>query len=328
VPLQHAPETHTFFGVRSACRIPIRFRGIASSGSGTGQNALEFASEIQRFTGLLGDGAVASTANPIFWWLLIGVSSYNAAMAPADQDQKSGPGSPRHFATTRWSLVLAAGRRSSPESSAALATLCETYWYPLYAYVRRRGHDADDAQDLTQAFFARLLEKNDLAAAQQECGRFRSFLLTALKHFLANEWDRGCAQKRGGSRPLLSIEFRTAEDRYRLEPRHELTAEKIFERRWALVLLEQVLVRLQQESARAGKGELFDRLKVFLTGERAAVSYGELAAELKMTEGAVKVAVHRLRRRYRDVLRLEIGQTVADPAEIEEEIRELVSAIS
>ena len=249
-------------------------------------------------------------------------------MLPADQEQESGPGSARHFATTRWSLVLAAGNPSSPQSAAALAALCETYWYPLYAYVRRRGHDADDAQDLTQTFFARLLEKNDLAAARRERGKFRSFLLTSLKHFLANEWDRERAQKRGGGRPSLSIDFGTAEDRYRREPSHELTAEKVFERRWALVLLENVLARLHEESVQAGKSGIFDRLKVFLTGEQPAVSSGQLAAELEMTEGALKLAVHRLRRRYRELLRAEIAQTVADSKEIDQEIRDLFAAIS
>jgi RNA polymerase sigma-70 factor (ECF subfamily) len=249
-------------------------------------------------------------------------------MTPADEIQKLGPFGAGHFATTRWSLVLAAGRPNSQQSSAALATLCETYWYPLYAYIRRRGHDADDAQDLTQAFFARLLEKNDLATADSERGKFRSFLLSSLKHFLSNEWDRGQAQKRGGGRTPVSIDFVAADGRYHLEPSHELTAEKIFERRWALVLLENVLARLHEESVHAGKAGIFDRLKVYLTGEQPAVSSGQLAAELQMTAGALKVAVHRLRRRYRELLRAEIGQTVADPDEIEQEIRDLFTAIS
>src|SRR5271155_4363205 len=248
-------------------------------------------------------------------------------MPPVDKEQEPAHSGSRQFATTRWSLVLAAGQRSSPQSSAALATLCENYWYPLYAYVRRRGHDSDEAQDLTQAFFARLLEKNDLAAADPERGRFRSFLLTSLKHFLSNEWDRARAEKRGGGRSLLSIDFGTAEERYRAEPAHDLTPEKIFERRWALVLLENVLARLHDESAQAGKADSFDRLKGFLTGEQTAVTYGQLAAELNMSEGALKVAVHRLRRRYRELLRAEIEETVADPEEIDQEIRDLFSAL-
>ncbi|HUE13004.1 MAG TPA: sigma factor [Planctomycetaceae bacterium] len=237
-------------------------------------------------------------------------------MPPARSNQKLDPVGPGQLATTRWSLVLAAGQRSSPQSAAALRALCETYWYPLYAYVRRRGNDPHDALDLTQAFFARLLEKDDLAAARPERGRFRSFLLASLKHFLANEWDRDRAQKRGGGRSALSIDFGIAEDRYGREPCHEETPEKIFERRWALLLLENVLARLHEESVHAGKSWIFDRLKVFLTGEQPAVSSGQLAAELQMTAGALKVAVHRLRRRYRELLRAEIGQTVADPDEI------------
>jgi RNA polymerase sigma-70 factor (ECF subfamily) len=248
-------------------------------------------------------------------------------MLPVDEQHDPAPSGSRQFATTRWSLVLAAGKRSSPQSSAALATLCENYWYPLYAYVRRRGHEANEAEDFTQAFFARLLEKNDLAAADPERGRFRSFLLASLKHFLANEWDRARAEKRGGGRAALSIDFGTAEERYRAEPTHDLTPEKIFERRWALVLLENVLARLHDESAQAGKADSFDRLKGFLTGEQSAGTYGQLAAELNMSEGAVKVAVHRLRRRYRELLRAEIEETVADPDEIDQEIRALFSAL-
>ena len=222
---------------------------------------------------------------------------------------------------------MAAGQRGSPQSSAALATLCENYWYPLYAYARRRGHQADEAQEFTQAFFARLLEKNDLAAADPGRGRFRSFLLTSLKHFLANEWDRARAQKRGGGRSVLWIDFGTAEERYRAEPSHDLTPEKVFERRWALVLLENVLARLHAESAQAGKANSFDRLKGFLTGEQSGVTYGQLAVELNTSEGALKVAVHRLRRRYRELLRAEIEETVADPDEIDQEIRDLFTAL-
>jgi RNA polymerase sigma factor (sigma-70 family) len=248
-------------------------------------------------------------------------------MLPVDEQHDPAPSGSRQFATTRWSLVLAAGKRSSPQSSAALATLCENYWYPLYAYVRRRGHEANEAEDFTQAFFARLLEKNDLAAADPGRGRFRSFLLASLKHFLANEWDRARAEKRGGGRSVLSIDFGTAEERYRAEPSHDLTPERIFERRWALVLLENVLARLHDESAQAGKADSFDRLKGFLTGEQSAVTYGQLAAELNMSEGALKVAVHRLRRRYRELLRAEIEETVADAEEIDQEIRDLFSAL-
>jgi len=248
-------------------------------------------------------------------------------MVGSDQNPESRACGQSRFETTRWSLVLAAGASESRESAAALAALCETYWYPLYAYVRRRGHPIDDAQDLTQEFFTRLLQKNDLALAQRERGRFRSFLLTSLKHFLANEWHRGRAEKRGGGRSLLSIDFGMAEDRYGLEPSHEQTPEKIFERRWALVLLENVLARLRAESAAADKSENFERLKVFLTGEQPPTTYAQLAAEMNTTEGALKVAIHRLRRRYRELLREEVGQTLDNAEEIDQELRDLFAAV-
>lgn len=228
--------------------------------------------------------------------------------------------------TTRWSLVQAAGR-DSPEAKEALGTLCTTYWYPLYAFVRRHGHNPDEAQDLTQEFFARLLEKHSLEMVDPGKGKFRSFLLAAMQHFLANERDRVLAQKRGGDRRFLSIDVAAAENRYRLEPSHQLTAEKLFERRWVLTLLDQVLVRLREEMLLAGKNHLFDRLKVFLTGEKKSVSHAQVAEQLGMTEGAVKVAVHRLRRRYRELLRNAIGETLNDPEHIDEEIRDLFNAL-
>ena len=231
------------------------------------------------------------------------------------------------FATTHWSVVLAAGRTSSPDSRRALTTLCETYWYPSYAYVRRRGYAREEAQDLTQEFFLGLLEKDVLRAADPERGRFRSFLLGSLKNFLANEWRDARAKKRGGGRVPLSLDFRSAEDQYALEPGHELTPEKIYERRWALTLLERSLSKLREEFTRAGKSDLFDQLKVFLGGEGQRVSYKEIAEKLAMTEGAVKVSVHRLRRRCRELLRAEIAQTVAGPEEVDEELRHLFSAL-
>ncbi len=231
------------------------------------------------------------------------------------------------FATTQWSVVASAGRGSTPEARTALATLCESYWFPLYAFVRREGCSADDAQDLIQAFFARLLEKKYLAAADPERGRFRSFLLAALKHFLANQRKRGRAQKRGGGRAAISLDFPAAEDRYRLEPADTLTPERLYEKRWALALLDRVLKRLRDELAAAGKLARFDHLKQFLTGEPEADSYRQIAGQLAMSEGAVKVAVHRLRRRYRELLEDEIAQTVAGPEEIEDERRALVAAV-
>jgi RNA polymerase sigma-70 factor (ECF subfamily) len=224
-------------------------------------------------------------------------------------------------------MVAAAGRRSSPESRAALAELCASYWYPLYALVRSQGYTADDAQDVTQEFFARLLARNDFAAADRTKGRFRSYLSGALKHFLANARDQARARKRGGGRALLPIDFATAESRFSREPAHTFTAEKAFARRWALTLLEQVLMQLRSEFVAAGRENLFGRLKIVLSGEQGSASYAALAADLEMTEGAVKVAVHRVRRRYRDLLRDQIARTVADPELIDDEIRELFSAL-
>jgi RNA polymerase sigma factor (sigma-70 family) len=233
---------------------------------------------------------------------------------------------PRRFATTRWSLVAAAGGANPIESREACAALCSAYWYPLYAFVRRSGHSAADAEDLTQAFFARLLERNDLATADRDRGKFRSFLLSAIKHFLSNERDRRMAQKRGGGRQPLALDFASGETRYQNEPAHELTPEKLFEQKWALALLEQVLGQLRQQYVEAGKGALFDNLKGCLATTRQEVGYGELAATLGMTEGAVAVAVHRLRQRYRDLLRRQITETVSTPEAVEDEIHDLFGA--
>src|SRR6516165_2558126 len=230
---------------------------------------------------------------------------------------------PQGFASTRWSLVLAAGRGDAPEAQSALAALCQIYWYPLYAYVRRSGHPADEARDLTQEFFARLLEKHYLRVADPERGRFRSFVLTAFKRFLSKERQRARALKRGGGRRMLSLDFEQGESRFRLEPTTDVTPETLYERRWALTLLDRVMARLRVEFEGAGKRDDFDRLKVFLTGEAAAPSHREVAAELGTTEGAVKVAVHRLRRRFRDLVLAEIAQTVTAPEDAEEELRHL-----
>ena len=203
------------------------------------------------------------------------------------------------------------------------------YWYPLYAFVRRQGYGPDEAQDLTQAFFTRLLEKKYLRDYARERGRFRSFLLAALKHSLSNERDRARAQKRGGGVTLLPLVdvIQDGENRYSLEPRSDLTPEKIFERQWARALLDHVLLRLQEEFVTAGKVDQFDRLKGFLMGDDAGIPYSELARDLETTENALKVSIHRMRRRFKDVLREEISHTVADPAEVQEEIRYLLSAV-
>ncbi len=237
------------------------------------------------------------------------------------------PGMPRRFATTRWSVVLAAGDSESPGSREALARLCETYWYPLYAFARRWGHTADEAQDLTQEFFARLIERHYLSEVRPERGRFRSFLLASLKHFLLNERDRILAQKRGGGRAPISLEIETAEGRYRLEPSDTATPESIFERRWALTLLDRVLARLGDEYADRNRKRLFEALKVFLTGQVEAQKYATVGGILEMSESAVKVAVHRLRRRFGELLRDEIADTVADPSEIDDEIRYLFKVL-
>lgn len=231
------------------------------------------------------------------------------------------------FATTHWSLVVAAGADTSPDSRAALATLCEAYWYPLYAFVRRRGSDAHEAQDLTQAFFAKLLEKDYLRDVDRDRGRFRSFLITAFRHFVSKERAAARALKRGGGRKALSLDFEDGERRYRLEPATHVTPDKVYERRWALTLLDRVLDGLRQALAARGKEPVFDALKGFLTGGESR-SYREIGVELGMTEGAVKVAVHRLRSRYRDALRAEITRTVAGPDEVDEEIRHLLEALA
>jgi RNA polymerase sigma factor (sigma-70 family) len=232
------------------------------------------------------------------------------------------------FATTRWSVVLAAGAdRGSPAVHDALATLCETYWYPLYAFLRARGYSAENAQDLTQAFFARLLEKQTIQHADPARGRFRSFLLASLKNFAANERDREIAAKRGGGMPIASLDVESAEGRLQMDPPSDETPERVFDRRWALTLLDQVMSRLKTESADRGHPAQFERLNTYLTGDQPQPSYAQTAAELNTSEGAIKVAVHRLRRRFRDLVREEIAQTVSSPEEIEDELRHLWSAV-
>ena len=232
------------------------------------------------------------------------------------------------FKTTHWSVVLEAGRRDSLQADAALARLCQTYWPPVYSYVRRLGHSPEDAKDLTQEFFFRLVEKRYLDSLDRETGKFRSFLLVVLKRFLANEWDRANRQKRGGGRQILSLDGVDTEMRALAEPVDERTPERVFERRWALAVLEQVMDQLQAEQIEAGNGELFRDLNDFLGGSRGGDSYAEVAARWQMSEGALRVAVHRLRRRYRDILREEIANTVTNPEDIEEEIRHLFLSLS
>ena len=231
------------------------------------------------------------------------------------------------FVTTHWSVVVTAGGSDTTGARDALAKLCQTYWYPLYAYVRRRNFSPPDAEDLTQEFFARFLEHRWVGDADREKGRFRTFLLSAMNHFLANEWDKARAQKRGGGVPLLPLQFDTAETRYGREPADNVTPEQHFERRWAMTLLEEVVNRLRAEYEHDGKTELFAALNPCLVGDRTSQPYEELAKKLGVSEGAVKSAVHRLRQRYRQLLRDEIGHTVAGPAEVEEELRHLITVL-
>ncbi len=232
------------------------------------------------------------------------------------------------FATTRWTVVIAAGRSKEPHADVALEELCRTYWYPLYAYVRRRGYSHEDGEDLTQAFFSRFLEKNYLEGLSSEKGRFRAFLLIALKHFLANEWDRTNRQKRGGGVPLLSLDGQEADTRYQINPADHLSPDKLYDRAWAVTLLERVITRLRGENSTEDKVRIFEQLKPFLTVGKSAIPYARAAEELQLTEGAVRVAVHRLRGRYRELLRDEIRQTLSDAGQVEEELRTLFQAFS
>ena len=231
------------------------------------------------------------------------------------------------FATTHWSVVIAAGDAVSPQAELALAELCRAYWYPLYAYVRRKGYNAEDAEDLTQEFFARLLSRNYLRVADRNRGRFRSFLLGSLEHFLAREWTRAHAQKRGSGRPMLSLDHIAGESRYQLEPVDELTPDKIFNRRWATTVLDQAMCRLRNECAEHDKEDLLRLVEGLLSGEKGEARYAEIAASLNMSEGALKVAVHRLRQRYGELVRTEIARTVTTPEEAGEELRYLFAVL-
>jgi RNA polymerase sigma factor (sigma-70 family) len=237
------------------------------------------------------------------------------------------PGAAR-FATTRWSLVVSAGSDSSPEGRAALESLCGAYWYPLYAFARRGGEDAHGAQDLVQGFFAELLEKDWLRQADRTRGRFRTFLLAAFRHHASHEREKARALKRGGGKTPLPLDFEAGEGRYQREPSDDRTPERLFERRWALTLLDSALARLREEHERAGREALFEALRGTLVAGGPEAPWAEVGARLAMTEGAVKVAAHRLRRRYREVLRQAIAETVADPSEVDDEIRHLMGSLA
>ena len=232
------------------------------------------------------------------------------------------------FATTHWTVVVAAGGRATAQAELALEELCRTYWYPLYAYVRHRGYSKPDAEDLTQGFFAAFLRRNYLSGLDAEKGRFRAFLLAAMKHYLANEWDRAGRLKRGGGEAPLSLDWQSADTRYQIHPADALSPDKLYDRAWAVTLLEQVIGRLHDESVSAGKEAVFAALKPFLMVGKQALPTASAATALGLSEGAVRVAVHRLRRRYRELLRAEIAQTLADPGQIDEEMRALLGAFA
>ena len=246
---------------------------------------------------------------------------------PTAGSSDSGEGRSRWFTTTHWSVVLAAKQGDSAKSTAALENLCSTYWYPLYAYVRRRGQDAEGAKELTQEFFARLLAKGLLAGVDPTKGRFRSWLLGVMNHFLAHEWARVRAQRRGGGQPAFSLDEADAQERYELEPVDESSPERMFDRRWAFTVLDQAEMRLRKEHETAGKGELYSSLKEFVSADGGSVSYEEAARRLGLTPSGVKSAIHRLRRRYQEFIREEIAHTVTSASEVDDEIRYLLSVI-
>jgi len=236
-------------------------------------------------------------------------------------------GAPR-FESTRWSMVVAAGHPSSPDCREALETLCRTYWYPLYAFLRRRGCPPEEAEDLTQAFFVHMLDKQDFKLADQERGKFRSFLLTSLKHFVANERRRAYTRKRGGGSQHFPLDFGSAEGQYLQEPAHGLTPEELFERSWAMTILDRTMARLESEFVGARKRKQFGLLSRHLIKGDVDATYSETGAALDITEGAVKTAVYRLRKRYRELLSEEIAQTVESKKDIDQEVRDLFAVLS
>lgn len=249
-------------------------------------------------------------------------------MASSDQSSNSAlPRSCAQFTTTQWSLVLHAGDSLDPESESESAQLCRNYWYPLYAYIRHRGYAVEDARDLTQTFFQRVLERKLLKRVKPDGRKFRSYLLTALKHFLSDEWDRARAQKRGGGQTLISLDYESAQERYAIEPRETQSPDQLYEKRWALTILEQVMARLRQDYQKTNKAALFEAIQEALPKGRST-PYSEIAETLSMSESAVKVAVHRMRSRFRKRLREEVSQTLSEGADTEEEIQHLFAALA
>ena len=252
-------------------------------------------------------------------------SASGIILCMSDDDRSRGK-SPR-FATTRWSVVVSAGQQSSPDSQRALESLCEVYWYPLYIYVRRRVADVNEAQDLTQAFFAELLEKNYVGSATPDRGRFRAFLLTALKHYLSKQWEKGRAQKRGGGHVPISLDYQAADSSLTIEPASGLTPEQLYDQQWAIALLGQIMERLRSESEKSARTDQFEELKGFVIGDHSGMTYAEAAVKLNMTEAAARKAASRMRKRYRELLREEIAQTVSGPEEIDDEMRNLFATL-
>ncbi|MBN2319305.1 MAG: sigma-70 family RNA polymerase sigma factor [Acidobacteria bacterium] len=239
----------------------------------------------------------------------------------------SKPRGASRFNETHWTTVIAAGQKDS-KAGDALQKLCQVYWYPLYAFVRRQGHSRQDAEDLTQAFFAQLLARDDLATVDREKGRFRSFLLASMKHFLMNEWDKARAQKRGGGKQILSIDFEDSESKYSVEPTHNITPDKLYDRRWAMTVLDRVTARLREEMCAEGRREQFEQMKIFLAGGKGEIRYAKVAENLGISEISVKTAVHRLRKRYRRLLHAEIANTVETKQDVEQELRYLLAALA
>jgi RNA polymerase sigma factor (sigma-70 family) len=275
-----------------------------------------------------GTGVIALVADFCFHPLKSFWKTDKWHMATMGNEGDDTPDSSRVFATTHWTVVLTSREDASMESDAALENLCRTYWWPLYAFVRRRGHAAHDAQDLTQQFFARLLAKDFLRGVDRSKGKFRSFLLAALEHFLSNEWRRSQTQKRGGKFTFVSINDDSAEQPFLQLPVSNLSPEQVFDQQWAITLLERAVARLQEEFLKSGKQVLFEELKIFLTGEKRAVAYADLAVKLNTSEAALKMTVSRMKKRYGGLLREEIANTVSDPTEIEAELRALFAAWS
>jgi RNA polymerase sigma factor (sigma-70 family) len=242
--------------------------------------------------------------------------------------RKTAPVTSRAYTTTHWSVVLAAGQEETPQATEALEQLCRTYWYPLYAYVRRHGHSPEDAQDLTQDFFAHLLARGFPRGASPERGKFRSFLLVSLRHLLLDQHRRADAAKRGGGQTVFSLDASRAEERFGGEPQHALTPEKLYERDWAMTLLDHAQSRLHEEYAAAGKGDFYERLKAFPLEGKSDRPFEQASAEFGMTTSALKSAVHRMRSRYRELVREEVAHTVADPSELQEEARYLIAVMS